>query len=252
MRHRKSGRKLNRESSHRLAMFKNMSISLLEHESIRTTLPKAKELRRFVEPLITLSKVDSVANRRLAYKRLGNPTAVKRLFEQMGPRYKTRPGGYLRLLKCGFRKGDAAPMAYVQLVDSIIKEEASDGVIEAEVVEPKKKVAKETAADVKAIPEAKVADEKAEVKKPEAKAADEKTDVKASEAKPADEKAEAKKPEEKAGTVKAEAKKPETKEAAEKVDAKAPATKAEAPVKETSTKQPEAKKAAGEEKPKNK
>lgn len=117
MRHRKSGRKLNRESSHRLAMFKNMSISLLEHEMIRTTLPKAKELRRYIEPLITLSKVDSVANRRLAYSRLGDTLAVKRLFEQMGPRYQARPGGYLRLLKCGFRKGDAAPMAFVQLVD---------------------------------------------------------------------------------------------------------------------------------------
>jgi len=140
MRHRKSGRKLNRESSHRLAMFKNMSISLLEHEMIRTTLPKAKELRRYVEPLITLAKVDSVANRRLAFSRLGNSIAVKRLFELMGPRYKTRPGGYLRLLKCGFRKGDAAPMAYVQLVDSVIATEG-DSVIEADVVEKAQEVA---------------------------------------------------------------------------------------------------------------
>ncbi|HID48393.1 MAG TPA: 50S ribosomal protein L17 [Chromatiales bacterium] len=117
MRHRKSGRKLNRNSSHRKAMFKNMSASLFEHELIRTTLPKAKELRRTAEPLITLAKEDSVANRRLAFARLRNRDIVTKLFEELGPRYKDRPGGYLRILKCGHRPGDNAPMAYVELVD---------------------------------------------------------------------------------------------------------------------------------------
>jgi large subunit ribosomal protein L17 len=117
MRHRKSGRKLNRNSTHRKAMFKNMSASLFEHELIRTTLPKAKELRRSAEPLITLAKEDSVANRRLAFARLRNRDIVTKLFEELGPRYKNRPGGYLRILKCGHRPGDNAPMAYVELVD---------------------------------------------------------------------------------------------------------------------------------------
>ncbi|MCG6887362.1 MAG: 50S ribosomal protein L17 [Proteobacteria bacterium] len=117
MRHQKSGRKLNRNSSHRKAMFKNMSASLFEHELIRTTLPKAKELRRKAEPLITLAKEDSVANRRLAFARLRNRDIVTKLFEELGPRYKERPGGYLRILKCGHRPGDNAPMAYVELVD---------------------------------------------------------------------------------------------------------------------------------------
>ncbi len=117
MRHRKSGRKFGRDSSHRKAMFRNMTISLFEHELIKTTLPKAKELRRVVEPLITLAKTDSVANRRLAFSRLGSKAAVAKLFEDLGPRYQQRPGGYLRLLKCGFRHGDAAPMAYVELMD---------------------------------------------------------------------------------------------------------------------------------------
>lgn len=117
MRHRKSGRKLNRNSSHRQAMFQNMIISLVEHELIKTTLPKAKELRRFAEPLITLSKEDSVANRRLAFDRLRNKATVGKLFSELGPRYETRPGGYLRILKAGFRSGDNAPMAYVELVD---------------------------------------------------------------------------------------------------------------------------------------
>ena len=117
MRHQKSGRKLNRNSSHRKAMFKNMSASLFEHELIRTTLPKAKELRRKAEPLITLAKEDSVANRRLAFARLRNSDIVTKLFEELGPRYKERPGGYLRILKCGHRPGDNAPMAYVELVD---------------------------------------------------------------------------------------------------------------------------------------
>ncbi|MDQ2695065.1 MAG: 50S ribosomal protein L17 [Pseudomonadota bacterium] len=117
MRHRKSGRKLNRTSSHRQAMFRNMAASLLTHELIRTTLPKAKELRRIAEPLITLSKVDSVAGRRLAFNRLRDRGVVTKLFNELGPRYKTRPGGYLRILKCGYRPGDGAPMAYVELVD---------------------------------------------------------------------------------------------------------------------------------------
>jgi large subunit ribosomal protein L17 len=117
MRHRKSGRQLNRTSSHRKAMFRNMASSLMDHEIIKTTVPKAKELRRVVEPLITLSKEDSVANRRLAFSRLQNRTIVTKLFNELGPRYKERPGGYLRILKCGFRHGDNAPMAYVELVD---------------------------------------------------------------------------------------------------------------------------------------
>jgi large subunit ribosomal protein L17 len=120
MRHRKSGRQLNRNSSHRKAMFRNMSISLVEHELIKTTLPKAKELRRVIEPLITLSKTDSVANRRLVFSRLNSKEAVGKLFSDLGPRYETRPGGYIRILKCGFRSGDKAPMAYVELVDRVV------------------------------------------------------------------------------------------------------------------------------------
>ena len=117
MRHMKSGRKFNRTSAHREAMFKNMAASLFKHELIKTTPPKAKELRRVAEPLITLAKVDSVANRRLAFARLRDNEAVGNLFTILGPRYANRPGGYLRLLKCGFRAGDNAPMAYVELVD---------------------------------------------------------------------------------------------------------------------------------------
>ena len=117
MRHQKSGRKLNRTSSHREAMFKNMTASLIQYEEIRTTLPKAKELRRVAEPLITLAKVSSVANRRLAYARLRDRDAVGKLFDVLGVRYQNRPGGYLRILKFGFRAGDTAPMALVQLVD---------------------------------------------------------------------------------------------------------------------------------------
>jgi len=117
MRHRKSGRQLNRNSSHRKAMFQNMTVSLINHELIKTTLPKAKELRRFAEPLITLSKTDGVAKRRLAFDRLRDKQAVGKLFMELGPRYKDRPGGYLRILKCGYRPGDQAPMAYVELVD---------------------------------------------------------------------------------------------------------------------------------------
>ncbi len=117
MRHRKSGRQLNRNSSHRQAMFKNMASSLFRHELIRTTVPKAKELRRIAEPLITLAKKDSVANRRLAFARIRDREMVTKLFNELGPRYEVRPGGYLRIIKCGFRTGDKAPMAYVELVD---------------------------------------------------------------------------------------------------------------------------------------
>lgn len=117
MRHRHSGRQLNRNASHRKAMFQNMTISLVEHELIKTTLPKAKELRRFAEPLITLSKQDSVANRRLAFDRLRNKEAVGKLFSELGPRYQERPGGYLRIIKAGYRTGDNAPMAYIELID---------------------------------------------------------------------------------------------------------------------------------------
>lgn len=117
MRHRKSGRHLNRTSTHRKAMLRNMAVSLIEHEVIKTTLPKAKELRRVAEPLITLAKQDSVANRRLAFSRTRSNQAVGKLFSELGPRYETRPGGYTRILKCGYRAGDAAPMAYIELVD---------------------------------------------------------------------------------------------------------------------------------------
>ena len=117
MRHQKSGRKLNRTSSHRTAMFRNMTSSLIRHELIKTTLPKAKELRRVAEPLITLAKADGVANRRLAFSRLRDKEAVGKLFTEIGPRFRERKGGYLRILKCGNRVGDAAPMAYVELVD---------------------------------------------------------------------------------------------------------------------------------------
>ncbi len=117
MRHRKSGRKFNMTSSHRKALFSNMASSLFQHELIKTTLPKAKELRSFAEPLITLSKEDSVAKRRLAFARLRDRDVVTKLFNELGPRYKNRAGGYLRIMKCGFRPGDDAPMAYVELVD---------------------------------------------------------------------------------------------------------------------------------------
>lgn len=117
MRHRKSGRQLNRNSSHRQAMFRNMASSLVRHEVIKTTLPKAKELRRVVEPLITLAKNDSVANRRLAFARTRDKEVVGKLFSDLGPRFQARAGGYTRILKCGFRAGDNAPMAYIELVD---------------------------------------------------------------------------------------------------------------------------------------
>ena len=117
MRHKVAGRRLGRTTSHRKAAMQNMAVSLIKHELIRTTLPKAKELRRVAEPLITLAKVDSVANRRLAFARMRDKEAVGKLFVELGPRYRERPGGYLRILKCGFRPGDNAPMAYVELVD---------------------------------------------------------------------------------------------------------------------------------------
>lgn len=126
MRHRLSGRQLNRTSSHRTAMFRNMAASLLEYEIIKTTVPKAKELRRVAEPLITLAKKDSVANRRLAFNRLRSKAVVGKLFAELGPRYEARPGGYLRIVKCGFRTGDKAPMAYVELVNRPEKIKASD------------------------------------------------------------------------------------------------------------------------------
>ncbi len=117
MRHQKSGRILGRNSSHRKAMFRNMAASLFRHEQIRTTVPKAKELRRVAEPLITLAKISNLANRRLAMSRLGDRDAVTKLFDQLGPRFKDRAGGYTRILRCGLRAGDSAPMAYVQLLD---------------------------------------------------------------------------------------------------------------------------------------
>jgi large subunit ribosomal protein L17 len=123
----KSGRKLNRTSAHREAMFKNMAASLIKHELIRTTLPKAKDLRRVAEPLITLAKVDGVANRRLAFARLRDKQAVGKLFVEIGPRYRERNGGYLRIIKCGFRDGDNAPMAYVELVDRPQAPAAAEG-----------------------------------------------------------------------------------------------------------------------------
>ena len=123
MRHRHSGRQLNRNSSHRKAMFRNMTASLVEHEVIKTTLPKAKELRRVAEPLITLAKTDSVANRRLAFDRLRSKAAVGKLFGDIGPRFDGRPGGYTRILKCGYRTGDKAPMAFIELVDRPVEPE---------------------------------------------------------------------------------------------------------------------------------
>jgi large subunit ribosomal protein L17 len=126
MRHRNAGRALGRDSSHRKALFKNMTIALLREELIKTTLPKAKELRRFAEPLITLAKTDGVANRRLAFSRLRDKMVVGKLFVELGPRYRDRPGGYLRILKCGFRDGDNAPMAYVELVGRPLPQAATE------------------------------------------------------------------------------------------------------------------------------
>lgn len=126
MRHRHSGRALNRNSSHRKAMFRNMTVSLVEHELIKTTVAKAKELRGYAEPIITLAKEDSVANRRTAFNRLRDKAAVGKLFTDLGPRYEQRPGGYIRIMKCGYRAGDNAPMAYVELVDRPVAEEEAE------------------------------------------------------------------------------------------------------------------------------
>lgn len=131
MRHRQSGRQLNRNSSHRKAMFRNMASSLFEHEVIRTTVPKAKELRRVVEPLITRAKSDSVSNRRIVFDRIRNRDMVSKLFNELGPRYESRPGGYMRILKCGFRTGDKAPMAIVELVDRPQIEDAEPETVES-------------------------------------------------------------------------------------------------------------------------
>jgi large subunit ribosomal protein L17 len=132
MRHRKIGRQLNRNSSHRKAMFRNMAVSLMQHEIIKTTLPKAKELRRVAEPLITMAKTDSVAKRRLAFSRLRDRAVVTKLFNELGPRYKERPGGYLRILKCGFRSGDKAPMAIVELMGRPASDINAENVVTAE------------------------------------------------------------------------------------------------------------------------
>ena len=126
MRHQNSGRQLNRNSSHRKAMFRNMAVSLFRHEAIRTTVPKAKELRRTAEPLITMAKTDTVAKRRLAFSRLRDRDVVTKLFNEIAPRYETRPGGYLRILKCGFRPGDKAPMAIIELMDRPQYDEGSE------------------------------------------------------------------------------------------------------------------------------
>lgn len=147
MRHRKSGRQLNRNSSHRQAMFRNMAASLIESEVIKTTLPKAKELRRVAEPLITLAKEDSVANRRLAFSRTRSKVAVGKLFAELGPRYQGRPGGYTRILKCGHRAGDAAPMAFVELVDRPIVD-ADD--LNAEYLEAQEEAPQATATEQEA------------------------------------------------------------------------------------------------------
>lgn len=205
MRHLKSGRKLNRTSSHRKAMFRNMAVSLFEHEQIRTTLPKAKELRRVAEPLITLGKKPSLANRRLAFNRLRNRATVGKLFDDLGIRFKDRPGGYLRILKCGFRPGDKAPMAVVQLV------EQKRAMVEAA---PKTKGSAKKAA----APET----PKAEKEPIEKKTAEKKTAKKAKSA------------------AKKTAKKPEAKKAAKKKTAK----KAESGAKKTSKKKTAKKKTA--------
>ena len=173
MRHGKSHRKLNRTSSHRKAMFKNMATSLLRHEIIRTTLPKAKELRKFAEPLITLAKVSTVHNQRLAFSRLRDREIVGKLFGELGPRYNSRSGGYTRILKCGFRKGDNAPMAYVELVDRpLVTNDVSDGdssTNESLKLEAKPAAAKKEAKPAAAKKEAKPAAAKKEAKPAAAK-----------------------------------------------------------------------------------
>ncbi len=182
MRHMKSGRKLNRTSSHRNAMFRNMVVSLFRHEQIRTTLPKAKELRRFAEPLITLGKKPSVANRRLAFSRLRDRQMVGKLFDDLGVHFKDRPGGYLRILKTGFRPSDAAPMAIVQLVDRDLEATKAEPVKAKTKAEPKAKKAPKAEAPAEAKPEkeakkktAKKAAKKKTAKKTAKKAAKKKT-----------------------------------------------------------------------------
>lgn len=165
MRHRKSGRKFNRDSAHRRAMFRNLTVSLVEHEVIKTTLMKAKELRRVAEPLITLAKQDSVANRRLAFSRLGNKAAVTKLFEELGPRFDKRPGGYVRVLKCGFRQGDSAPMAYIELLDRPAEGEFVEEVEAAPVAKSAPKTEAPAEKEEKATPK-KAAEKPAEAKKP--------------------------------------------------------------------------------------
>jgi len=200
MRHRKTGRNFGRESSHRRAMFRNMCISLIEHEIIKTTLPKAKEIRRYIEPLITISKTDSVANRRLVFSRLGNnKIATTKLFEEFGTRSAKRPGGYVRVLKCGFRHGDSAPMAYVEWVDREldIDEDSQEAVVQVDS-EAKEVVSKK--AEPKA--DAKKAEPKADAKKAEPKADAKKVAPKA-DAKKAEPKADAKKVAPKADAKKA-------------------------------------------------
>ena len=162
MRHRKSGRHLNRTSSHRQAMFRNMAASLIEHEIIKTTLPKAKELRRVAEPLITLAKEDSVANRRLAFSRTRDKAAVGKLFSEIGPRYQDRPGGYTRILKCGYRAGDAAPMAYVELVDRPIEEVDYDDDFEAAEEEVQQEEAQQEAEADSEIEDAEIIEDSAD------------------------------------------------------------------------------------------
>jgi large subunit ribosomal protein L17 len=183
MRHGKSHRKLNRTSSHRKAMFKNMATSLLTHEIIRTTLPKAKELRKIAEPLITLGKVTTVHNQRLAFSRLRDKDAVSKLFGEIGPRYVSRNGGYTRILKCGFRKGDNAPMAYIELVDRPVK--SDDEINDAKEAKPAaaKKEAKPAAAKKEAKPAAAKKEAKPAAAKKEAKPAAAKKEAKPAEKK---------------------------------------------------------------------
>ena len=180
MRHRKSGRQLNRNSSHRKAMFSNMAASLIESEVIKTTLPKAKELRRVVKPLITLAKEDSVANRRLAFSRTRSKAAVGKLFTEFGPRYQDRPGGYTRILKCGFRTGDAAPMAYIELVGRpVVTEDLDEDYANAQAL-PAEEVAEETAAEApEAVEETVAAAENTSVDAEEPKAEDQAEEIKA-------------------------------------------------------------------------
>ncbi len=202
MRHQLKGRKFSRDMSARKALFKSLSLALIEHELIKTTLPKGKDLRSVAEPLITLAKVDTVANRRLAFARLGNDAAVKKLFEVLGPRFKERNGGYLRILKCGFRKGDAAPMCFVEVLDRPMLEEESL----MDEVKPAKAVTSKVEAALKA--EAKPTAKKAAAPKAEGKV----------EAKPAAKKPTAPKAEVE-GKAKADAK-PTAKKAAAKPKAK--------------------------------